>query len=188
MQLSKFLSSKPKNNHFYIVAIDGRGGSGKTQFAEYLKTLLPDFIFISGDDYFEPVENEKVWGAFNDERFIEDVITPLKKGNEFIYHPYDWSTRQISSKKIIVEKGIVLDRCYSFGFDIDWDVKIWVETPRELCLERGIQREHLPREQALAAWEVWQRQEDEYIQQNHPMDKADIVIYGDKPFAGQLTF
>src|SRR3989344_8431711 len=89
--LNDFLGlSEPKNGRFFTIAVDGRGGSGKTVFAEYLKKHLPDFVFLNGDDYFEPVEGQIVWGNFNDKRFKENVIEPLKHGNTFVYRPYDW--------------------------------------------------------------------------------------------------
>ncbi len=187
--LKDFVSSKePKNGRFYTIAIDGRGGSGKTVFAEYLKKLVPDFIFLNGDDYFEPVENQIVWGAFNDARFRQDIIKPLQHGNSFIYRPYDWHKEpHISEQPTAITKGFCLERCFSFDFDLDWDLKIWVEAPKEVCLERGLAREHMPRERVLAAWQIWQVAEDNYIAQKQPEELADIVIDGTRPFKGQLV-
>ena len=143
----------PKNRRFFAIAIDGRGASGKSALADSIKKLLPDFVELNGDDYFEPVENQVVWGAFNDERFIRDVIEPLKHGNSFVYQPYDWHGKlHISKRPTSITKGFCLERCFSFAFDLDWDLKIWVETPKEVCLERGVARESLPHERALAAW------------------------------------
>ena len=188
--LTKYLSThKPNNGRFYTVAVDGRGGSGKTSFAEYLKILLPDFIFLNGDDYFEPIEDKNVWGAFNDERFINDVIKPLKIGSTFLYKPYDWhTTPNITEKSISVAKGICIERCFSFAFELEWDLKIWVETPKDVCLERGLSRDKIQKDKVIKAWkEVWQPREDEYIKKNNPLEKADIVIDGSKPFTSSLS-
>ena len=32
---------------------------------------------------------------------------------------------------------------FRFDFDLDWDIKIWVEAPKEVCLERGLARENM---------------------------------------------
>lgn len=170
------------------MAIDGRGGSGKTSFTKCLKELLPDFVFVSRDDYFEPVEDKIVWGAFNKRRFKEDVIEYLKKGNKFVYKPYDWhASSHISERSIEVTKGICIEGYISFSFNIDWDLKIWVETPKQLCLERGLAREKLPVAQAKKAWEeVWQPEEDTYIAKNKPKEHADIVIDGATPYDKQV--
>lgn len=188
LDIQSFLQThQPKNGRFFTIAIDGRGGSGKTSFAELLKVRLPGFTTLNGDDYFEPTHDSVVWGDFNDERFIHDIIEPLKSGSNFAYRPYDWHTQpHISEKQIQVTEGFCLERCYSFTFDIDWDLKIWVETPKEICLERGLARENMPREKTIPAWQVWQQQEDAYIRDFGPQHRADIVIDGTLPFEKQL--
>jgi uridine kinase len=188
--LSDFISfHKPKDRSLFAIAIDGRGASGKSVLADHIKKLLPGFIILNGDDYFEPVENQIVWGAFNDKRFKHDVIEPLKHGNSFIYRPYNWrSEPHISERLISITEGFCLERCFSFAFDLDWDLKIWVETPKEMCLERGVARESMPHERALAAWrDVWQLAEDAYIQNFNPASKANLVIDGTKPFEEQVV-
>jgi uridine kinase len=121
--LHNFLTTHhPKNGHFFTIAIDGRDGSGKSTFAELLKSKLPGFIVLNGDDYFEPIDDPIVWGKFNDQRFINDVVNPIKHGNTFTYRPYDWHTEpHITKKQITVEQGICLERCQVFTFDLDWD-------------------------------------------------------------------
>lgn len=125
-KIRKNLTNKPpRNGRFYTVAIDGRAGSGKSTFAHYMQTLLPDFIHLNGDDYFEPKKDKLVWGAFNNERFINDVIEPLQKGASFLYRPYDWhADPHITEREIIIKDGLCLERCYSFRFDLPWDLKI----------------------------------------------------------------
>lgn len=184
LDIQDFLQThQPKNGRFFTIAIDGRGGSGKSLFTELLKTKLPGFVVLNGDDYFEPRDDPIVFGDFNDERFIHDVINPLKTENSFIYRPYDWDTKQLSEQTVRIDKGFCLERCYSFKFDLDWDLKIWVETPKEVCLRRGLARDG---QEAAKAWQFWQQQEDEYIRDFKPEEKADIVIDGARPFEGQL--
>ncbi|HEY1645755.1 MAG TPA: hypothetical protein VGF75_05290 [Candidatus Saccharimonadales bacterium] len=186
---NQLLQKQPKNSKYYLVAIDGRGGSGKTVLTEYIAKLLPDFIFLNGDDYFEPTPNEIAWGKFNDERFIEDVINPLKQGKTTIaYRPYDWHTEpNITERTITINKGVCIERCFSFAFDLDWDLKIWVETPSNIALQRALERDKMPQERAVKAWkEVWQPEEDTHIEKFKPLQSADLVINGTKSFAEQL--
>ncbi len=182
-------SHKPKNGKFYIVAIDGRGGAGKSNLGKYLTGVLHDFLIINGDDYFEPVENQVVWGAFNNERFIEDVIDPIQSSSKFLFRPYNWNSgpRYLDMPKTI-KRGICIERCYSFEFDIDWDLKIWVETPKDICRQRGMARETMPKDRVRLAWEtVWQPRETDYIEKTHPQEIADIIVYGTKPFEDQIV-
>ena len=188
--LRDFISShKPKNGSFFAIAIDGRGGSGKSVLADHIRRLLPDFTVLNGDDYFEPVENQIVWGVFNDQRFKHDVIEPLKRGSSLIYRPYNWQSEpHISERPISITTGLCLERCFSFALDLDWDLKLWVEAPKAVCLERGVARESVPRERALVAWrDIWQPTEDAYIQDFNPVSKADLVIVGTKPFEEQIA-
>ncbi len=188
--IEKLKSKPPKNGRFYTIAIDGRGGSGKTEFANFLRKLLPDFVFLNGDDYFEPTPDSIAWGAFNDARFSDDVIKPLKQGETKIaYRPYNWHKEPHISKKVIkIEKGICVERSFSFGFGLDWDLKIWVEAPSKISLQRGLERDNMPRKQALKTWnEVWQPMEDAHIKRLNPLETADIVVDGTKPFKDQLA-
>ena len=70
---------------------------------------------------------------------------------------------------------------------MDWDIKIWVEAPKEVCLERGLARENMPRDRVLKAWQIWQSAENEYIVNVKPQEIADIVIDSTKPFEEQLS-
>ncbi|MGH3426696.1 MAG: hypothetical protein ACRDQZ_03895, partial [Mycobacteriales bacterium] len=68
-----------------------------------------------------------------------------------------------------------------------WDLKLWVETPREVCLSRGLALEHLPPDRVLRVWrDIWQPREEEYIDEVHPIQTADIVIDGTAPIEDQI--
>ncbi|MEI9914083.1 MAG: hypothetical protein WDN66_03835 [Candidatus Saccharibacteria bacterium] len=186
----RLLSSPPKNSKYYIIAIDGRGGAGKTSLSMYLQKLLPDFCFICGDDYFEPVSHPIAWGGYNEERFEQDVIKPLWDAKaELDYRPYDWvKNPHISDHKVTIGSGVFIDRCYSFAFDLNFDLKIWVETPRDVTLKRGISRSSMPKEKAELVWrELWKPMEDKYIEDIMPLKTADIIISGDEPFENQVS-
>lgn len=184
-------SSHPNNGRFYTVAIDGRGASGKSALAARLARVLPDFVIVNGDDYFEPVQDKIVWGAFNDERLKREVIEQLRTGSTFVHRPYDWHTEPpVTETQVTIVSGFCLERCFSFTFDLDWDLKLWVETPRTLCLERGVARDSqdLPPDRALGAWrDVWQPTEDEYIHKQRPHEIANFILDGTKDFDSQVA-
>jgi uridine kinase len=189
--LDRLTSFRPKNERFYTVAIDGRGGSGKTEFSAYLSGILADFLIVNGDDYFEPLLNELAWGGFNEQRFETDVLNPIRLGsNQIVHQAYDFGGGSLApARNMAIDRGIVIERCFSFGFSIDWDLKIWVETPKEVCLSRGIARNPpLTRDRVIAVWEeVWQPREDQFIETFRPIDQAEIVIDGTQPFENQVS-
>lgn len=186
---NQILKKTPKNNKYYLIAIDGRGASGKTTLSKYVVTLLPYFAIINGDDYFEPDDTTIASGSFNEKRFSNDVINPLQSGKTvFSYYPYHWHSKPHISKTMIkIKKGIVLERSYSFSFDLDYDLKIWVQTPEEVALKRGVERDQMPEEQGIKQWkEVWQPKENSYFEKVKPLENADIIIDGLKSFEEQL--
>jgi uridine kinase len=190
-RIQEFLDKHPPHRtDFTTIAIDGRGASGKSQLATYLRNILPGYVFVSGDDYFEPVQGRTEWGDFNNERFESDVIGPLRSGTTFMYRPYDWhANAPISEQSITVTEGFCLERCFSFALALEWDLRIWVETPRDVCLSRGVARETFPPDRSLATWrDIWQPREDLYITQTRPRETADIVVEGTRPFSDQITF
>ena len=180
----------PKNGKYYIVVVDGRGGAGKTTLTEYIETLLPNFSLLNGDEYFEPDDNTIAFGSFNEERLEKEVLSQLREGkSEFIYYPYRWGEKKpMSEKKLQIAEGIIIERSGSFAFNLDYDFKIWVETPARLALQRGQERDEMPLEQGYRSWkEVWQPKEDAHFRKVKPLETANIVIDGTKPFEKQLT-
>lgn len=181
----------PANGRYRTVCIDGRGGSGKTALADHLAALMPDYPVLHGDDYFEPHADEVTWGEFNEDRFDAEVLTPLRTGDpEFTIRPYDFPHDQLGPERVVaVRAGLILERWLSFALPVQWDLRIWVETPAEVCLARGLARDggQALGERARLAWEtVWQPREEEYIRDFRPMEQADLVLDGARPFADQL--
>jgi uridine kinase len=189
--LGLLASRAPHNAAYPIVVIDGRGASGKSTLATLLLSVLTDVVVVSGDDYFERHDDPVTWGAFNEERFDTDVLSALRSGRRTIsLQPHDFSRSGLTPPLTHdVRAGVVVERCFGFGLSVEWDVRIWVETPRAVCLERGIRRDATDElgDRVVRAWEdVWQPREDEYIRQFRPQEKADIVVDGTLPFEGQL--
>ena len=54
---------------------------------------------------------------------------------------------------------------------------VWIETPREVRLSRGLERDG---EEARARWEEWMAAEDDYVRREEPQARADLVVAGDR--------
>ena len=183
----QFGGREPKNSEYLAVAIDGRGASGKSALAEFLREKLPRFTIINGDDFFEPVEHPILWGEFNEERFRDEVLSPVKSGRrDFTIRPYDFPTGELCQPRPLrIDQGVIIERCFSFQLPISWDIRIWVESPSTVCLERGLDRDgsRAMGERATAAWtQIWQPKETRYIAASSPMRVADFIVDGTQDF------
>jgi uridine kinase len=181
----------PANSSYPTICIDGRGASGKTTLADLLGTKWPGFTVIHGDDYFEPHDDPITWGDFNEQRFDADVLAALRAGDRTIgLGKFDFPTgRVVDTPALQVSAGVIVERWFGFGLDVPWDLRIWVETPAEVCLRRGLARDAAGAlgDRARVAWEaVWQPREQRYIDTLDPLGLADVVLDGTRPFADQV--
>jgi hypothetical protein len=71
-----------------VVAIDGRGGAGKSMLAERLRTIVPASAVVHTDDI--------AWHhAFFDwaDLMVENVLRPLHRGEAVEFRPQAWIER-----------------------------------------------------------------------------------------------
>jgi uridine kinase len=140
-----------------IVGIDGHGGSGKTSLAARLARDL-DATVVHTDD-FAGWDNPIDWWP----SLIEQVLDPLAAGKT-----------PVPAGGIVLLEGVTATRA---AFRPYLAFTIWVETPRDICLARGLARDG---EDALEQWERWLNDEDRYIAREQPAAHADVVIRGDR--------
>ena len=166
---------RPKGTKTAIIGIDGCGGSGKSTLAERLAETLSCPI-IHTDDFAE-WDNPLDWYP----RMIEQVLDPLRANRPARYQRYDWGTKALAEwhdvppqPQIIIE-GVSATRR---EFRPYLTYSIYVETPRDLRLKRGLERDG---EDALPLWQGWMAEEDEYLRRDDPVGHADLIIKGNPP-------
>jgi uridine kinase len=174
-----------------LVAIDGCGGAGKTVLAtrlsEALSTTGRRIDIVHVDDFYLPsalrsTDNaqEKLIGAnFDWQRLREQVLVPLRAERDASYARYDWVTDKlaelhtVAAGSTVIIEGTTSSRNELAPF---YDLRIWVDCPREIRLRRGIERDG---EKKRQLWEHdWMPSEDRYVQAHRPHERADIIING----------
>lgn len=174
-----------------LVGLDGLGGSGKSSLAsslcEGLKALGIGTEMVHFDDFYLPSADrppdvgdaKPVGGDFDWQRLRESVLAPLREGLRARYARYDWhrhalaETHEVTPGGVVLVEGVYCCRKELSGF---YDLKIWVDCPRALRLERGIARDG---ESYRGQWEHdWMPAEDRYVAEHRPDQLADITVSG----------
>ncbi len=113
-----------------VIAVDGPCASGKTTLVSDLRKRL-EFSVISMDDFFLPPELRtparfaEKGGNVHYERFMEEVITPLKAGKAFSYRRFSCRTFTYEGEVHIPSDGlVVIEGSYALNphFPVYWDI------------------------------------------------------------------
>lgn len=178
-----------------IIGIAGASASGKTLLASTIAEEIgsTEMVVISEDSYYrdrkdltleERAEiNYDHPDSLEHNKLIED-LTELKKGNTVNIPQYDYSqhlrslkTRTIGKNKIIILEGILL--FVDAALRDMMDIKIFVDTPLDVCLSRRITRDVFSRgrsiESVLSQYQKTVR--PMYLQFIEPSKRyADIIV------------
>lgn len=97
----------------YIIAIDGRCGAGKSTIAARLAEELNATLFHM-DDYFlrpeqrTPERFSTPGENIDHERFLKEILIPLKEGRTITYSPYSCTTQTLLDPITVTPADIVI--------------------------------------------------------------------------------
>jgi uridine kinase len=154
---------------FTLVGIGGRGGAGKSTLAG----LIPGAQVVGTDEFWDGSE-------FELSRLRREVVDPLLEASVAHFHGFDWDAkRKAPTPRVVRPEGVVVIEgvCALHRMFRDaYDVRVWVDAPRELRLERGLARDG---EAARERWEtVWMPSEQRYIERDDPIPSAHVIVDG----------
>ena len=156
------------SREFLLVGIGGRGGAGKSSLAR----AIPGAEIVSTDEFWNGRE-------FELSRLRREVFDPLVAGRSAQFASFDWSAREERGARLVAPEGIVVVEgvcALHRMFRDDYDLRVWVETPRAVRLERGVARDG---EAARSTWEeIWMPMEDRYVERDDPVAAADLIVDG----------
>ncbi|MDA1966386.1 AAA family ATPase [Bacillus cereus] len=170
-----------------IIGVDGCGGAGKSTLANKIKNKFSTVTIVHMDDFYLPSAqivnehptNKSVGADFDWKRLLQEVLEPIRNGIEGCYKRYDWETDSLAESYTVPANGIVIiEGVYATRQELAemYDLKIWVNCPRETRIKRGIARDG---EAARDMWENnWMVAEDMYVESHKPQGFADFIIDG----------
>lgn len=171
-------AASPRLAAVRLVVVDGPAGSGKTTLA----AALADALRAAGwnvnvfhlDDIYEG------WTGLDGvgERFAAWVLEPLAAGRPGRYRRYDWAAGEFAEWcDLLVPDVLIVDGCGAAQRSID-DVaalRIWVDAPAPVRLERGLARDG---EGLRAEWLRWMAVEAEHFERENTRERADVLVDG----------
>jgi ADP-ribose pyrophosphatase YjhB (NUDIX family)/uridine kinase len=172
------LSRPPAGMRTRIVAVDGPGGAGKTTLSEWLAGELGAAIVHTDD--FASWENPTNWWP----DLVEKVLKPIAASSQARYVPTRWAGPEPGEVVVCPDAFLILEGVTASreAFRPYLTYAIWIETPPEVRLRRGLERDG---EEMRGQWERWMAGEDRYIERERPAESADLVLPGDRDLWGK---
>ncbi len=164
------------------IAIDGKCASGKSTLGLYLKNKWDANLFHMDDFFLQKHQRTEerlaeVGGNVDYERFKEDVLIPLLRGEEIAYQRFDCGSLELQSVNKIKPKRInIIEGSYSqhpyFG-DV-YDLKVFMEIDSDSQLANIRKRNG---EQSLPMFvERWIPKELDYFEKFGIKEKSNLVV------------
>jgi uridine kinase len=182
-------TKKPKVGQTLFIAIDGHGGSGKSTLAKWLSAKLEAEIIRTDD--FASWDNPLNWWPL----VIERVFRPIQNGAATLSYPRSkwWENHTPEPvvnqpvTPIMILEGVSSSRS---EFRDYMSSSIFVDAPKEICLQRGIERDSSTgktKEELEKTWRAWFEEEDKYMQRDDPKTHACLIVDGTVPFEEQIS-
>ena len=165
------------------LAIDGLSASGKTTLAKLLEEKYECTVFHMDDFFLQPFQRtkeryEEIGGNIDRERFLDQVLKPLFKGEKIKYQPFDCSvmtllnTIEVTPKKLTVIEGV-----YSMHplFLPYYDYSVFLQIDKELQKERILKR-NTPAVSKRFFYE-WIPMENRYFESFNIKEKCNMIIF-----------
>jgi uridine kinase len=168
-----------------ILAVDGRGASGKSTLAGRLHRLVGRSAIVHTDDiaWHEPYF---AWGDL----LAEHVLRPLRRGEGVSFRPSAWEQH---GREGAIEVPAGLDLVIVEGVGASQreladliDATVWVQSDFATAEERGIARDiaegvNGDDEQTIAFWHEWMEEELRFLQRQRPWERARAIVAGTPP-------
>ena len=162
-----------------VIAVDGRGGGGKTALAARLSRALGATAVVHSDDV--------AWGHSRfgwDDLMIDGVLRPLHAGQPVHYRPPGWDSDLrpghldvAAGLSTVILEGVGVSRRALAPL---LDVAVWVQSDFVEAKRRGMDRDKAElgrdEDEALRLWDEWDAEEVPFLIDDQPWQRAHFVV------------
>ena len=167
-------------NRQILIAIDGNCTAGKTTLAGILAETYDCNVFHMDDFFLRPEQRTEAryaqtGGNVDYERFMEEVLIPLKKGEDFSYRPFDCGTLTLRQPVDVQYKQLnIIEGSYSQHpyFGDPYDLKVLMTIDPELQRKRILERPAFLHNRFFT---MWIPMENRYLQENFRKASDDLL-------------
>ncbi len=164
-----------------ILAIEGGSGSGKTTLAAILQAVYGATVFHMDDFFLRPQlrtaeRYKELGGNIDRERFLCEVLLPLKEGKPVSYRKFDCHTLSLSDPvTVIPEKLTAIEGAYSMhpAFAKFYDFSVFLDISEALQKDRIEKRNG---DYAPVFFEKWIPMEKAYFEGTDIKNRCDYII------------
>lgn len=184
--VSRTLDRPPTLGSGRLVCIDGPAGSGKTTLADAVMAAVPAPVstcLVHMDDLFLG------WSGLAEgmDRVAGLLVGPLSRGEPGGYRRFDWDAgveaewHEVTPVDLLVLEGVGSG---SRDYAARITTLVWLDTPRDVSVERGIARDvrmlGLPADdgELRGKWLRWVADEDAMYAEHGTRQRADLVVPG----------
>lgn len=166
-----------------LIAIDGNSGAGKSTLAQLMAAVYPELTLVHMDDFFlqlhqrTPERFALPGGNVDHERFLSEVLLPMRAGEAFCYRPFDCARMAIGEgRQIVPGKLCVTEGSYSLhpALESAYDLKVLLRISPAAQAERILKRNG---PQMLGRFmNEWIPMENRYFEATEVADRCDVIL------------
>ena len=165
-----------------IIAVDGGSGSGKTTLSEELEKIYDCTVFHMDDYFLQPHQRTEeryaqTGGNVDWERFLEEVLLPLRREQTVNYRRFDCHTMELQEAvRVVPKKLVIIEGAYSLHPNLAkyYDLSVFLDISPDLQKKRILKR-NTP-EMAARFFEKWIPLEKKYFNATGIVERCDLRI------------
>ncbi|WP_249997662.1 uridine kinase [Actinoplanes sp. M2I2] len=181
---ARSVTSAPPRGRRRVIAVDGRGGGGKTVLADRLSRTLGSAVVVHSDDV---AWHHSRFGW--DDLMIEGILQPLQAGEAVHCRLPAWERLgrpghidvPAETPTVILE-GVGVSRR---SLTPHLDVAIWVQSDFAEAKRRAIVRDLAEtgrtEAEALLHWDEWEAEEVPFLLDDRPWERAGFIVATTSP-------
>ncbi|MBQ7779917.1 MAG: hypothetical protein IJ404_05420 [Clostridia bacterium] len=165
-----------------VVAIEGGSASGKTTLAKMLSDVYGCTVFHMDDFFLRPEQRtkgryEEIGGNVDRERFLSEVLIPLKNGEPIKYRKFDCSSMTLTDEETVIPKKLtIVEGAYSMHPELAeyYDLSVFLEISPEFQRGRILRRNG--EKMAERFFNEWIPLENIYFEKTDIKSRCDLTV------------